>query len=177
MSKSSTNSFYQSFSFLLTNHLEIHSPRCMFLRKNRSCEYWHCRCLARIVIALNRRSVFGQIQYTKPPEHLCLLNKLLQLILVRVLTRSWYMIGVILIFRSVCQKNTFALYLHYVCLLLIHASIQANTLRITAQQIRNLRTPASAEMSKRGSYSRRPLPSLPNPPPFFPSSLSPLDAL
>ena len=44
------------------------------------------RCLERIAIALNRRSLFGQIQYTKPPEHLCLLNKLLQLVLVRVLT-------------------------------------------------------------------------------------------
>ena len=35
-----------------------------------------------IAIALNRRLVFGQIQYTKPPEHLCLLNKLLQLAMV-----------------------------------------------------------------------------------------------
>ena len=40
------------------------------------------RCLERIAIALNRRSVFGQIQYTKSPEHLCQLNKLLQLVLV-----------------------------------------------------------------------------------------------
>ena len=58
----------------------------MFLRKRRSCEYLPSRCLVRIAIALNRRSVFGQIQYTKPPEHLCLLNKPLQLVLVRVLT-------------------------------------------------------------------------------------------
>ena len=42
------------------------------------------RCLERIAIALNRRSLFGQIQYTKPPEHLCLLDKLLQLVPVRV---------------------------------------------------------------------------------------------
>ena len=49
----------------------------------------------------------------------------------------------------------------------IHARIQANKLLITAQPIRNLRTPASAEMKKRGgSYSRRPLPSLPNPSSF-----------
>ena len=48
----------------------------MFLRKRRSFEYRHCRCLKRIAIALNRCSVYGQIQYTKPPEHLCLLNKL-----------------------------------------------------------------------------------------------------
>ena len=53
-------------------------------------------------------------------------------------------------------------------LTLIHARIHANKLLITAQPIRNLRTPASAEMNKRGSYSRRPFPSLPYTPPFFP---------
>ena len=41
---------------------------------------------ARIAIALNCYLVYRQIQYTKPPEHLCLLNKLLQLVLVQVLT-------------------------------------------------------------------------------------------
>ena len=80
MLKTSTNRFYQSFrslfQLLFTNHLEVHSRRYMFLRKRGSCEYRHCRCLSRIVIALNRRSLFGKIQYTKPPEHLCLLNKL-----------------------------------------------------------------------------------------------------
>ena len=121
----------------------------MFLRKKRSCEYRHCRCLARIVITLNYRSVFGQIQYKKPPEHLCLLNRLLQLVLVRVLTLSCYMIGVIFIFQSLCQKKTFAWCLHHVCLSLIHARIQANKLLITAQPIWNLRTLASAEMNKR----------------------------
>ena len=88
LSKRSTDSFYQSFSSLFANHLKLHSRRYMFLRKRRSFEYRHCRCLARIEIALNRCSVYGQIQYTKPPEHLCLLNKLLQLVLVRVLTWS-----------------------------------------------------------------------------------------
>ena len=88
LSKSSADSFYQSFSSLFTNHLEVHSRRYMFLRKRQSCEYRHCRCLARIVIALNNHSVFGQTQYTKPREHLCLLNRLLQLVLVRVLTWS-----------------------------------------------------------------------------------------
>ena len=54
----------------------------MYLRKRRACECQHCRCLARIAIALNRRLMFGQIQYPNFPEHLCLLNnrnKLLQL--------------------------------------------------------------------------------------------------
>ena len=100
LSKRSMDSFYQSFSSLFANHLKLHSRRYMFLRKRRSFEYRHCRCLARIAIALNRCSVYGQIQYTKPPEHLCLLNKLLQLVLVRLLTRSCYMIGIILIFQS-----------------------------------------------------------------------------
>ena len=36
-------------------------------------------------------------------QHLFLLNKLLQVVLVRVLTWSCYMIGVILIFQSLCQ--------------------------------------------------------------------------
>ena len=103
LSKRSTDSFYQSFSSLFANHLKLHSRRYMFLRKRRSFEYRHCRCLARIAIALNRCSVYGQIQYRKPPEHFCLLNKLLQLVLVRVLTRSCYIIGVILIFQGLCQ--------------------------------------------------------------------------
>ena len=88
LSKSSTDSFYQSFNSLCTNHLEVHSRQYMFFLKRWSCEYWHCRCLARIAVTLNRFSVFGKIQYTKPPEHLCLLNKLLKLVLVRVLTWS-----------------------------------------------------------------------------------------
>ena len=44
------------------------------------------RFLERIAIALNRSSAYGQNQYTRPPEHLCLLNKLLQLVPVWVLT-------------------------------------------------------------------------------------------
>ena len=85
-SRRSTDSFYQSFSSLFANHLKLHSNRYMFLQKRRSFEYRHCRCLARIAIALNRCAVYGQIQYTKPSEHLFQLNMLLQLVLVRVLT-------------------------------------------------------------------------------------------
>ena len=58
----------------------LHSRRYMFLRKRRSFEYRQ-EWLARIAIALNGCSVYGQIQYTKPLP-LCLLNKLLQLVLV-----------------------------------------------------------------------------------------------
>ena len=57
----------------------------MFLRKRRSCECRHCRCLARIVIELSRCSAFEKIQYTKPPKHLCLLNKL-----VHTVGSSWF---------------------------------------------------------------------------------------
>ena len=37
-----------------------------FSQKRWSCEYQHCRCLTIITIALNRFSVFRQIQYTIP---------------------------------------------------------------------------------------------------------------
>ena len=53
-------------------------------------------------------------------------------------------------------------------LTLIHARIHANKLLITAQPIRNLWTPASAEMNKRGFLWQASLPLSPLPPPFFP---------
>ena len=152
LSKRSMNSFYQSFSSLFANPLKLHSRRYMFLRKRRSFEYRHCRCLARIAIALNRCSVYEQIQYTKPPEHLCLLNiKLLQLVLVRVLTWSCYMIGVNFdLLKLMPVEHIFLMPLSCLSLILIHARIHTNKLLITAQPIRNLWTPASTEMNKRG---------------------------
>ena len=134
----------------------------MFLWKRRSCEYRHSRCLARITIALNRRSVFGQIQYTKPPEHLCLLKKLLQLVPVLVLTWSSYMIGD-------CNFDlSFPWCLHPVCLSLIHAGIHANKLLIKAHPIRNVRTPASTAMNKMGFLEQASLTLSPQPPLLFP---------
>ena len=56
-------------------------------------------------------------------------------------------------------------------LTLIHARIHANKLLITAQPIRNLRTPASAEMNKRGFLLQVSLPLYPPPP--LPFSLFP----
>ena len=53
-------------------------------------------------------------------------------------------------------------------LTLIHARIHANKLLITAQPIRNLRTPASAEMNKRGFLWQASLPLSPLPPSLFP---------
>ena len=108
-----------------------------------SCEYRHCKCQARIVIALN--SLLGvwtnKIQYTKPPEHLCLLNKLLQLVLVRVLTWSCYMIGVpsfdlpkLMSVKHICLMPAS-------CLSLINTRQDTrqlmNKLLITAQPVRN----------------------------------------
>ena len=52
-------------------------------------------------------------------------------------------------------------------LTLIHARIHANKLLITAQPIRNLRTPASAEMNKRGFLEQASLPLSPQPPSLF----------
>ena len=46
-------------------------------------------------------------------------------------------------------------------------------LLITAQPIRNLRTPASADMNKRGFLEQASPPPLPNPPPLFPFLLIP----
>ena len=70
------------FSSLLTNHLEVHLKRHMFLPIRLAYSFSniiasalvdrHCRCLTKI--ASNRGSVFGQNK--KPPEHFCLLNKL-----------------------------------------------------------------------------------------------------
>ena len=68
----------------LYNHLEVHSRWYMILWNRRAYSFsniitgapgdLHCRCLTKI--ASIRRSVFGQIENRKPPEHSCLLNKL-----------------------------------------------------------------------------------------------------
>ena len=83
-------------------------------------------------------------------RNLYLLNKLLQLVPVRILTLGCYMIGLI----AYAIRTHFLDCLHHVCLSLIYARIPANNLPITAQPIRNLRTPASAAMNKRGILYR-----------------------
>ena len=140
----------------------------MFLWKRGSCEYQHCRCLARIAIALNCHTVFGQIQYTKPPEHLYLLNNI-TVGSSSVLTWSCYMIGVILIFQSLHQWNTFPWCLHHVCLpgyRRINYSSQLSQSGICGRW-------CPQKWTKGGSYSRRSLPFLPNPP-LFPLPSYPL---
>ena len=89
--KSSRSSFYQSFSSLFTNYLEVYLRRYMLLRKRRSCECRHCRCLARMAIALSRRSTFEKIQYTKHPKHPSLLNKPLQTVCSSWFSRSHFL--------------------------------------------------------------------------------------
>ena len=145
LSKRSMDTFYQSFSSLFANHLKLHSRRYMFLRKRRSFEYRHCRCLARIAIALNRCSVYGQIQYTKPPEHLCLLNKLFTVFFSsgfnEKLLHDWSNFDLP---KLLPVEHIFLMPSSCLSLTLIHARIHANKLLITAQPIRNLQTPASA---------------------------------
>ena len=124
------------------------------------------RCLARIVIALNRRSIGVWTNPVYKTSWASLAGK--QAVTVGFssgLTWSCY---------SVCQKNTFAWYLQYVCLSLRHTRIQANKLLISQSGICGRQRPQ--KWTEGVSYSRRHLPSLPNPSPFCPSSLSPLDA-
>ena len=142
----------------------------MFLRKRRSFKYRHCKCLKRIAIALNRCSVYEQIQYTKPPEHLCLLNKLFTVFFssgfnVKLL-HDWSNFDLP---KLMPVEHIFLMPSSCLSLTLIHARIHANKLLITAQSIRNLRTPASAEMNKRGSLQQASLPLSPLPPSLFPS--------
>ena len=56
------------------------------------------------------------------------------------------------------------------CLSLIHARKQAKKLLITARRIRNLSTPASAEMRKKGGFWQASFIFSPLPLPFFPTS-------
>ena len=121
----------------------------MFLRKRWSCECRHCRCLARIVIALSRCSAFGKIQYTKHPKHPSLLNKLLQTVGSSWFSRSHFLDACIM---SVSHQFTPG-----------YTPIR-DSLRLSQSGICGRQRPQ--KWAKGGSYSRRPLPSLPNPPPF-----------
>ena len=111
----------------------------MFLQKRVwSFEYQHCRCLARIAIALNRCSVYGQIQYTKPPDHLFLLNKLFTVgfssgFNVKLL-HDWSNFDLP---RLMPVEHIFLMPLLCLSLTPIHTRIHANKLLITAQPIRN----------------------------------------
>ena len=78
----------------------IHSSNANIVTRC-SCEYWLCSCLTRIIIALNCHSVFGQLSRIQNLLNICcLINKLLQLVLVRVSALSSYTTDVILIFQS-----------------------------------------------------------------------------
>ena len=67
---------------------------------------------------------------------------------------------------QMAYRKYFLQCLHYGCLLFN----KVNKLLITAQPIRNLQTPVAAEINKRGFLTGAPFSSLPNSPPFFPSS-------
>ena len=83
------------------------------------------------------------------------------------LTWSCYMIGVILIFQSVCQKNTFAWWFHHVC---VTHYVSANQEFVGRQ--RPQKWTKRVLIAPCLTLSPQSL----NPSPFLPSSLSPLDA-
>ena len=121
----------------------------MFLRKRRSCECRHCRCLARMAIALSRRSTFEKIQYTKHPKHPSLLNKPLQTVCSSWFSRSHFLDACIMfVSHQFTPGYTSVTY----------------SLRLSQSGICGRQRPR--KWTKGGSYSRRPLPSLPNPLPF-----------
>ena len=116
LSKSSTDSFYQSFSSLFINHLEqVHWRLYMFLRKRRvlwmsalqmSGENRNC---LESPLGVGTNPVYNISWASLPAKQPITVGSS------SGLTWSRYMIGVILIFQSVCQKNTFTWCLHHVC--------------------------------------------------------------
>ena len=89
--------FHSSFSSFSTNHTDDHFRRYMILLKSRSSSFY--KMLQIILTLLLRISALqpracltriAKIQHTKPLEHLYLLNRLLQLVLVPVSTSSRY---------------------------------------------------------------------------------------
>ena len=137
------------------SYLEVYLRRYMLLRKRRSCECRHCRCLARMAIALSRRSTFEKIQYTKHPKHPSLLNKPLQTVCSSWFSRSHFFDACIMfVSHQFTPGYTSVTY----------------SLRLSQSGICGRQCPQ--KWTKGGSYSRCPLPSLLNPRPFFPSSLS-----
>ena len=163
LSKSSRNNCYRSFSPFFTNHIKVHSRRYMICRKV-ACP--GSKILPTIVagaLACENRPHRWQ---ESPRITAWCLNKstiqtqnllsihCLQLVLVRVSTwrdvPAWleYFWSSKAYANRESQWNTFPLMLHHGCFLLI---MHVNKLLITAQPIRNLGMPTSAEMNKRGS--------------------------
>ena len=149
------------FSSLFINHLEqVHSRLYMFLRKRRV--LWMS---ALQMSGENRNRLESPLGvWTNPVYKISWASlptkQAITVVSSSGLTLSCHMIGVILIFQSVCQKNTFAWCLHHVCVTHYGSANQEFVGRS-----------ASAEMNKKGSYSSRPLPALPNPSIPLPFSL------
>ena len=144
----------------------------MFLPKRRSCGYWHCKCLARIVIALNRRSVFGQANpvyktsWASLPAKQAITVDSSSSVLNTNLLHDWSNFDLSKLYMPV--EHISLMPLSCFCLSLIHTRIHASKLLITAQPIRNLRMPASAEMNKRGFLQQASLTLSPQSPSLFP---------
>ena len=92
-----------------------------------------------------------------------------QLVLVQVSMWRSFMIGVIKFSKADANRTLF----FWCCIMVISYFIHVNKLLITAHPIRNLQTPASAEMNRRGVLQQVSLTLSSQSPPFFPSSQSP----
>ena len=139
----------------------------MFLRKRQSCKHRHCRCLAK-----NRNRLESPLGVWTNPVYKTSWSSLPAKQAITI-GSSWYFYVKLLhdwsnfdlpklmpvehisLIPSSCFSNTLR--------------IQANKLLITAQPIRNLRRPASAEMNKRGFLYQASLSLSPQTPSFSPS--------
>ena len=127
------------------------------------CKYRRCRWQELPWIAA---WCYGQIQYTKTSWASAASQ---QLVLVQVsMWRSW-VIGVIKFSKADANRTLF----FWCCIMVISYFIHINKLLITAHPIRNLQTPASAEMNRRGVLQQVSLTLSSQSPSFFPSSQSP----
>ena len=156
------------FSSLFINHLEqVHSRLYMFLRKRRVS--W----MSALQISGENRNRFESPLgvWTNPVYKISWASlPAKQAITVGSssgLKWSCYMTGVILIFQSVCQKNTFAWCLHHVCVTHYGSANQEFVGRQRPQKwTKRVLIAPSLTLSPQSL----------NPSPFLPSSLSPLDA-
>ena len=168
LSKRSTGSFYQSFSSLFANHLKLHSRRYMFLRKRRSFEYPHCRCLARIAIALNWTNSVYKTSWASLPAKQAVTVGFSSGFNVKLLHDCSH--DNFDLPKLMPVERIFLMPSSCLSLTLIHARIHANKLLIKAQPISNLRTPASSEINKRGFLQQASLTLSPYPPVSTPAT-------
>ena len=146
--KRSMDSFYQNFSSLFANHLKLHSR-----------QYSICFCGKGGLLNISIADVWQESQSLWIAAQ-CMNKSSIQNLLTKLFTvgsssgfnvkllHDWSNFDLP---RLMPVEHIFLMPSSCLSLTLILARIHANKLLITAQSIRNLRTPASAEMNKRGS--------------------------